>query len=80
MGCLDVTFNLTDLSYRSSSKTNNEINYIHNQSNHPPSIIKQLPSSVESLSNLTLNEKLPLQRLFHQITGSTNKCKFQITS
>ena len=80
MGCLDVTFNLTDLFYRSFSKTNNEINYIHNQSNHPPSIIKQLTSSVESLSNLTLNEKLPLQRLFHQITGSTNKCKFQITS
>ena len=80
MGCLDVTFNLTDLSYRSFSKTNNGINYIHNQSNHPPSIIKQLTSSVESLSNLTLNEKLPLQRLFHQITGSTNKCKFQITS
>ena len=37
---LDVTFNLTDSSYRPFNKTNNEINYIHKQSNHPPSIIK----------------------------------------
>ena len=44
---LDVTFNLTDSSYRPFNKTNNEINYIHKQSNHPPSIIKQLPLSVE---------------------------------
>ena len=44
---LDVTFNLTDSSYRSFNKPNNEINYIHKQSNHPPSIIKQLPLSVE---------------------------------
>ena len=45
---LDATFNLTDSSYRQFNKTNNEISYMHKQSNHPPSIIKQLPSSVES--------------------------------
>ena len=33
---LDVTFNLTDSSYRPFNKTNNEINYIHKQWNHPP--------------------------------------------
>ena len=56
---LDVTFNLTDSPYRPFNKTNNEINYIHKQSNHPPSIIKQLPLSVErSLSKLSSNEKI----------------------
>ena len=56
---LDVTFNLTDSSYHSFSKTTNEINYIHKQSNHPPSIIKQLTSSVERcLSKLSSNEKI----------------------
>ena len=56
---LDVTFNLTDSSYRPFNKTNNEINYIHKQSNHPPSIIKQLPLSVERrLSKLSSNEKI----------------------
>ena len=44
---LDVTFNITDFSYCPFSKTNNEINYMHKQSNHPPYIIKQLPLSVE---------------------------------
>ena len=44
---LHVSFNLTDPSCRPFNKTNNEINYIHKQSNHPPSIIKQLPLSVE---------------------------------
>ena len=56
---LDVTFNLTDSSYRPFNKTNNEINYIHKQSNHSPSIIKQLPLSVERrLSKLSSNEKI----------------------
>ena len=56
---LDVTFNLIDSSYRPFNKTNNEINYIHRQSNHPPSIIKQLPLSVERrLSKLSSNEKI----------------------
>ena len=31
---LNVTFNLTDSSYCPFNKTNNEINYIHKQSNH----------------------------------------------
>ena len=59
MDYLDLTFNLTDSSYRPFNKTNNEINYIHKQSNHPPSIIKQLPLSVERrLSKLSSNEKI----------------------
>ena len=38
---------------------NIEINYIHKESNHPPSIIKQIPFSVESrLSSISSNEKI----------------------
>ena len=56
---LDVTFNLTDSSYSLFNKTNDEINYIHKQSNHTPSIMKQLPLSVErGLSKLSSNEKI----------------------
>ena len=55
----DVTFNLTDSSYRPFNKTNNEIDYIHKQSNHLPSIIKQLPLSAERrISKLSLNETI----------------------
>ena len=56
---LDVTFSLTDSSYRPFNKANTEINYIHKQSNQPPPIIKQLPLSVERrLSKLSSNETI----------------------
>ena len=40
---LDVTLNLFNNTYKPFSKPNNEINYIHKESNHPPSINKQVP-------------------------------------
>ena len=45
---LDVTFNLNDGSYQPYHKTNDEILYIHKESNHSPPIIKQLQISIES--------------------------------
>ena len=45
---LDITMNLNDGTYRPYHKPNDDITYIHSQSNHPPAIIKQLPLSIES--------------------------------
>ena len=44
---LDATLNLNDGSYRPYHKPNDELMYIHSESNHPPTIIKQLPLSIE---------------------------------
>ena len=33
---LDVTFNLTNGSYKPFMKPNNKLSYVHQQSNHPP--------------------------------------------
>ena len=56
---LDVTFNLDDGTYKPYTKPNNEIKYIQENSNHPPSVIRQIPLSIESrLSTLSLNEKI----------------------
>ena len=56
---LDVTFNLNDGTYRPYTKLNNEIKYIHKNSNHPPSVIRRIPLSIESrLSTLSFNEKI----------------------
>ena len=44
---LDVTFNLNDGTYRPYQKTDNIIQYIHVESNHPPNIIKQIPKTIE---------------------------------
>ena len=56
---LDVTFNLNDGTYKPYIKPNNKIKYIHKNSNHPPSVIRQIPLSIESrLSTLSFNEKI----------------------
>ena len=41
---LDVTFDLKSGTYYHYTKQNNKI--LHKQSNHPPSIIKQIPSMI----------------------------------
>ena len=56
---LDLTFNLNDGTYKPYTKPNNEIKYIHKNSNNPPSVIRQILLSIESrLSTLSFNEKL----------------------
>ena len=57
--CLHVTFNLENSTYRPYKKENNQIKYINIESKHPPSIIKQLPLSIEfRLSSLTSSEEI----------------------
>ena len=66
---LDVTLNLSHGSYKPFHKPNSEINYIHKESNHLPSIIKQLPLSVESrLSKLSSDKNIFIQAasVYHQ--------------
>ena len=55
---LDVTLNVSDGLYKHFYQTSNSaINHIHRKSNHPRSIIKQLPLSLESrLSKLISDE------------------------
>ena len=59
MNYLDVTLNLDDGTFRPYHKPNDEIVYIHSESNHPPSIIKQLPISIESrLCNISSSKEI----------------------
>ena len=56
---LDVTLDLENSTYRPYQKQNNQIKYVNIESNHPPSIIKQLPLSIESqLSSLSSSEEI----------------------
>ena len=57
---LDVTLNLENSTYRPYQKNkNNKIKYINIESNHPPTIIQQLPLSIESrLSSLSSPEEI----------------------
>ena len=54
---LDVTFNLTTETFSPYKKPNNKLLYVNKQSNHPPSVLKQIPNSVnERLNTISSNE------------------------
>ena len=54
---LDVTLNLNNSNYKPYHKPDNEILYIHKDSNHPLSILNQIPKSIEKrISTLSSNE------------------------
>ena len=56
---LDVSLNLNNSNNKPYQKPGNEILYIHKDSNHPPSILKQIPASIEKrISTLSSNETI----------------------
>ena len=62
---LDLTLNLENSTYHPYRKENNQIKYINMESNHPPSIIKQLPLFIES--RIIILFRRNLQRLCYPI-------------
>ena len=54
---LDITLNLNDGSYRPYRKRIEETNYIHIISDHPPSIIKEIPRSIEKRLSILSSSK-----------------------
>ena len=63
---LDVTLDLNTGTFKPYHKPDNEINYVHIHSNHPPNIIKQIPISIQNrLSNLSANEEIFKEAIPH---------------
>ena len=51
---LDITYNLNQCAYQPYTKPNTTIMYVHHDSSHPPSIIKNIPARINRrLSSLT---------------------------
>ena len=56
---LDVTLNLNNGTIKPFRKPDDETNYIHSESDHPPNILRQIPISVENrLSSLSSSEEI----------------------
>ena len=70
---LDVTFNLRDGSFRPYSKDAGDPVYINTASNHPKSIIKQIPNSVNSRINLISSSR----RVFNNSKAPYNRALLQ---
>ena len=61
---LDIELDLKNNTHRPYKKLNNNPMYINVNSNHPPSIIKQIPESINRrLSNLSSNEEVVLNNI-----------------
>ena len=56
---LDVTFDLTDGSYKPYLKPNNRLWYVHRQSNHPPALLKNIPLNINKrLTNISSSKEV----------------------
>ena len=56
---LDITFDLSNGTFKPFKKPNDPLLYINVKSNHPPQIIKQLPTSIaQRLSDNSANEQI----------------------
>ena len=55
---LDVTLNHTDGSFRHSHKPDDIIQYVNNEYNHPPNLIKHLPAIEKRLLRNSSHEKI----------------------
>ena len=70
---LDVTFNLKDGTFRTYHKPDDQMQYIHTESNHPPNIIKHIPASIETrLSNLSSTEIIFRESTTHYENKASN--------
>ena len=69
---LDVTFNLTKNSYQPYTKLNTTLQYVHQESNHPPITLKNIPAGINKrLSSLSSDKNSfdqaapPYQKALH---------------
>ena len=79
---LDVNFDLETGLFKPFNKPNNDPLYIHAKSNHPPSILKQIPKSVSnrltshSSNEDVFNEAAPLFNRSLEKSGYSEKVNY----
>ena len=66
---LNVTLNLKEDKYHIFRKPNNEIRYVHKESNHPPCVTKNIPIGI----NKMLNELSSNEEVFNQTVKDYNR-------
>ena len=61
---LDVTLDLTSGSYKPYMKPNNKLLYVHQQSNHPPALKKNIPLNINKrLSNISSSKEIFIEAI-----------------
>ena len=79
---LDITMNLSNLKFYPYRKPDDQPVYVNKLSNHPPSIIKQLPLAIsQRISNISsdervFNEATPLYNQALKASGYSEELKY----
>jgi hypothetical protein len=83
---LDVTFNLSNETFKPYMKPNNKLLYVHNESNHPPSLLKNIPPNINKrLTTISSNQNVfndtipPYQEAIND-SGYNYELKYQSTN
>ena len=83
---LDITLDLTSGSYKQFMKPNNKILYVHQQSNHPPALLKNIPENInKQLTSISSSQKVldgaipPYQKAFDECSYK-HKLTYQPTA
>ena len=74
---LDVTFNLSSEKYWPYRKPNNNPLYINQKSNHPPSIIKQLPDMISSRVSATSCDEIEFNKAKAEYDAALSESGFK---
>ena len=73
---LDVTFDLTNNSYKPYRKPDNEPLYINHSSNHPPHILRELPKSINKRINTLSCDKQTFEQSAPTYSDALSKSNF----
>ena len=75
---LDLTFNLHEQSYKPYRKPNNDPLFINSHSNHPPSIIKQIPLSVNKRISQLSSDQNAFSAAAPMYEGALNHSNYHV--
>ena len=74
---LNITFDLKSGSYRPYRKPNNDKRYINTKSNHPPSILKQIPAAISKRISTNSSNKQIFQNAAPYYNNILKDCGYK---
>ena len=75
---LDITFDLANDTYKPYRKPNDEPLYINNSSNHPPSILRELPNSINKRINTLSCDKKTFDAAAPEYNEALRRSNFNV--
>ena len=77
---LDINLDMRNSLYKPYKKPNDKLLYVHSNSNHPPSLLKQLPTSSDKhLSELSSDTQLSKKQFHHTRKPSTTAISVRVS-